>query len=85
MAGVLWLTPDGRIEELRVALGSVAPTVRRLRAAEAAMKGVRPDDDAIQTAVARVSDDVSPIDDLRSTREYRLLVSQRLLAQFLRG
>ncbi len=49
------------------------------------MKGVRPDDDAIQTAVARVSDDVSPIDDLRSTREYRLLVCQRLLAQFLRG
>ena len=39
MAGVLWLTPDGRIEELRVALGSVAPTVRRLRAAEAAHEG----------------------------------------------
>jgi len=83
IAGLLWLTPDGRVDRLRVAVGSVAPTVKRLRAVEAAMQGLRPTESTVLAAVARVAEDISPIDDLRSTKAYRLLVSQRLLAQFL--
>jgi CO/xanthine dehydrogenase FAD-binding subunit len=85
MAGLLWLAPDGRVEEVRVAVGSVAPTVRRLRAAEAAMAGQWPTGEAIARAVAHLEDDIAPIDDLRSTRAYRLRVCQRLLKDFLRS
>jgi CO/xanthine dehydrogenase FAD-binding subunit len=82
-AGLLWLRRDGRVEELRFALGSVAPTVRRLRGAEACVRGQRLTRAVIQEAVRRVAEDVSPIDDVRSTAAYRLAVSRNLLAGFL--
>ena len=82
-AGLLWLSRDGRVEELRFALGSMAPTVRRLRQAEAFVKGKRLTREVAQEACALVSADVSPIDDVRSTAEYRLAVSRNLLFQLL--
>jgi xanthine dehydrogenase small subunit len=84
VAGLLWLTPDGRVEALRVAAGSVAPTVKRLRAVERAMIGVAPTEEAVERALARLTDDIAPIDDIRSTRDYRLLVCRRLVEAFLR-
>ena len=83
VSGLLWLARDGRVEELRFALGSMAPTVRRLRRAEAFVKGQRLTREVVQEACALVSADVSPIDDVRSTAEYRLAVSRNLLFQFL--
>jgi CO/xanthine dehydrogenase FAD-binding subunit len=82
-AGLLWLKRDGTVAELRMALGSMAPTVRRLRSAEAFVKGRRLTPDVVREAVALVSADVSPIDDVRSTAEYRLAVSRNLLFRFL--
>ena len=82
-AGLLWLRHDGTVEELRFALGSMAPTVRRLRSAEACVKGRRLTPDVVREAVALVAKDVSPIDDVRSTAEYRLAVSRNLLFRFL--
>jgi len=84
-AGLLWLKRDGSVEELRFALGSMAPTVRRLRAAEAFVRGRRLDPAVVREAVALVAKDVAPIDDVRSTAEYRLAVSRNLLLQFLEG
>ncbi len=82
-AGLLWLKRDGTVEELRFALGSMAPSVRRLRSAEAFLKGQRLTPAVVREAVALVSEDVSPIDDVRSTAEYRLAVSRNLLFRFL--
>lgn len=82
-SGLLWLKRDGTVDELRFALGSVAPTVRRLRAAEGFVRGKRLDRDVIQEAVRLVAEDVSPIDDVRSTAAYRLAVSRNLLSGFL--
>jgi CO/xanthine dehydrogenase FAD-binding subunit len=84
-AGVLWLERDGRVRELRFALGSVAPTVRRLRAVEAFVAGKKPGRDVIHEAARLVAEDIAPIDDVRSTAEYRLAVSRNLLAGFLSG
>jgi xanthine dehydrogenase small subunit len=84
-AGLLWLAPDGRVREVRLALGSMAPTVRRLRAAEACLTGRTLTPAVIAEASALVAADVSPIDDLRSTAAYRLATSQRLLESFLEG
>jgi CO/xanthine dehydrogenase FAD-binding subunit len=82
-AGLLWLKRDGTVEELRFALGSVAPTVRRLRAAEAYVVGRRLTPDVVRQAAALVAEDITPIDDVRSTAAYRLAVSRNLLVGFL--
>jgi CO/xanthine dehydrogenase FAD-binding subunit len=82
-AGLLWLKRDGTVEELRFAFGSMAPTVRRLRSAEAFVRAKRLTPAVVHEAVALVSADVSPIDDVRSTAEYRLAVSRNLLFRFL--
>jgi CO/xanthine dehydrogenase FAD-binding subunit len=84
-AGLLWLKRDGTVEELRFALGSVAPTVRRLRSSEAFVRGQRLTPAVVREAVSLVARDVSPIDDIRSTAEYRLAVSRNLLLRFLEG
>jgi CO/xanthine dehydrogenase FAD-binding subunit len=84
-AGLLWVRRDGTVEDARLAFGSLAPTVRRLRSAERFLTGRRLDDAAAAGAAALLDDDVSPIDDIRSTRRYRLEASRNLLVRFLRG
>jgi carbon-monoxide dehydrogenase medium subunit len=82
-AGLLWLSSDGRIREARFALGSMAPTVRRLASVEGLLAGKKPTSRLVEQAVGLLERDVSPIDDLRSTRAYRLEVSRNLLRAFL--
>lgn len=68
----------------RVVANSVAPTVRRCPSIEAMLEAgvsVRSPDDF----AAAVGADVSPIDDIRSTAEYRRTVLCRLLYFGLRG
>lgn len=85
VSGRLWLRRDGTVDELRFALGSMAPTARRLPTVEAYVRGKRPTDAVIREACLRVADDVAPIDDVRSTADYRLAVSRNLLASLLRS
>ncbi|MBI4369465.1 MAG: xanthine dehydrogenase family protein subunit M [Elusimicrobia bacterium] len=82
-AGLLWVGQDGTVEELRFALGSMASTVRRLVKAEKFIKGKKLHRDAVEEACRLLKDDVDPIDDVRSTREYRLQISQNILRSFL--
>ncbi|MBI5245707.1 MAG: xanthine dehydrogenase family protein subunit M [Elusimicrobia bacterium] len=84
-AGLLFNGKGGVLAEARLAFGSLAPTVRRLYAAESFLKGRKLDDKTINAAAELMTTDVSPIDDIRSTREYRLVVSRNLLIAFLKG
>lgn len=84
IAAVLRCTPDGVVDELRVAFGSVAPVPVRARNVEAAARGKRLGDAVIAAAAAAVAQDIRPIDDIRSTRDYRLTVAQRLGEETLR-
>jgi carbon-monoxide dehydrogenase medium subunit len=59
--------------------------VRRLRSSEAFVRGQRLTPAVVREAVSLVARDVSPIDDIRSTAEYRLAVSRNLLLRFLEG
>ena len=63
----------------------MAPTVRRLRSVESFLTAKKPTPEVLDEACALLSRDVSPIDDVRSTAEYRLRVSQNLLRAFLLG
>lgn len=73
----------GQITDVRIAFGSVAPMVIRARRTEAALRGRAPDAAAIRDAQNALAQDISPIDDIRSTSRYRLRVAQALLAQSL--
>jgi len=82
LAAVLDL--DGtRVRDARVALGSVAPIVVRCVQAEAALRGQTLDGALSTAAAAALAEDISPIDDVRSTARYRMRVAQNLLIQFL--
>ena len=82
-AGLLWMRRDGSVREMRFALGSMAPTVRRLHHVEDYVQGRKLTARTVEAACAMLEKDVSPIDDLRSTREYRMQVSKNLLRSFL--
>ncbi|QGY00240.1 xanthine dehydrogenase family protein subunit M [Roseovarius faecimaris] len=71
-AGVnLELAEDGTVSAARVAVGAVAPTVRLVPDAGAALVGSKLDDAAIAAMVSAVEAACSPIDDKRGTVEYR--------------
>ena len=55
------------VHDIRIALGSVAPTVVRAARAEAAMRGRAINAETIAASCDALARDISPIDDLRST------------------
>lgn len=67
-----------RGEEVRVAFGSVGPTVVRLRRTERVLSA----GGTLKQAQAVLRGEITPIDDLRSTADYRLEVTANLLADF---
>jgi xanthine dehydrogenase small subunit len=71
VAGVRAPTP-------RFALGSVAPTVVRAYATERALAGGA----SIEQAVLTLGREIAPIDDVRSSADYRNRVAERLLHRF---
>ncbi|HEV8481568.1 MAG TPA: xanthine dehydrogenase family protein subunit M [Candidatus Eisenbacteria bacterium] len=83
-AGLLRLDRDGLVEQVRLAYGSMAPVPLRARAAEEALLDEKLTAPAVARALAALERDLSPIDDIRSDREYRRIVAGNLLEQFLR-
>ena len=77
-------TNNGHIEDVRIALGSVAPIVVRCTQTENALRGQRPDAATAKSAQGSLLREISPIDDIRSTANYRLQVAANLLADFVR-
>lgn len=79
-------TNDGRLTEIRLALGSVAPIPIRCVSTEESLRGRRvaellqPGSNLPETVLAR---EIAPIDDIRSTANYRLKVSLNLFRDFL--
>ena len=71
------------VRDIRLAFGSVAPTVVRAARAEAAIRGRAITHETIAASCDALARDISPIDDLRSTAEYRLRVASNLLEEFL--
>ena len=59
------------VREARLALGAVAPTPMRARAAEASLIGRELDEVVIAAAAAKAVEESRPIDDIRASAEYR--------------
>jgi CO/xanthine dehydrogenase FAD-binding subunit len=73
----------GKIRDIRIALGSVAPTAVRATRTEELLRGERLTAAAIAAAQRALEAEVAPIDDFRSTAVYRRRVARNLLAEFL--
>jgi CO/xanthine dehydrogenase FAD-binding subunit len=75
---------DGVVRDVRIALGSVAPTVVRARAAESVLCGRSLDAQTIAAACEALATDIVAIDDMRSTAQYRQKVAGNLLEHYLK-
>ena len=62
---------DGKCQQARIALGSVAPTPIRVTEAEETLNGQKLDEKTIARAAEAAAESVKPITDVRSTAVYR--------------
>jgi CO/xanthine dehydrogenase FAD-binding subunit len=76
--------PRGRWSEVRLALGSVADRPVRARGTEVFLEGSGPTLQTADGAAETVAAEIRPIDDVRSTAEYRRMVTARILHRIIR-
>jgi CO/xanthine dehydrogenase FAD-binding subunit len=77
------LMDGSTVRDVRIALGSVAPTVVRATRTEETLRGKTLDEAAIAAAAQALISEIAPIDDIRSTARYRGRVAANLLREFL--
>lgn len=78
------LGDDGRVEDVVIALGPVAPRPYRARDAEAVLRGRLPNADAFAEAACVISGDCNPrTSPARATREYRLALIPEMVVRTL--
>ena len=77
------LLRDGIVNEIRLAAASLAPFPARLHKTEATLAGQAITPKLIQNARVTLLNEAQPIDDIRSTAEYRKYVGANLLEEFL--
>ena len=76
-------TAGGAVKDIRIALGSIAPIPLRCTKTEGALRGQRIDQLLLEIGKRELAQEIAPITDLRSTKDYRLRVSLNLPEDFL--
>ena len=76
--------PDAPWRDVHLALGSVAATPVRAAATEAVLEGAIPDERTADRAASTLAGELNPIDDVRSSADYRRAVAARVLHRLLR-
>ncbi|MDL2334472.1 MAG: xanthine dehydrogenase family protein subunit M [Chloroflexota bacterium] len=79
-----WREDGGVWRDVRVSLGSVAATPIRARETEKVLEGAAARQTTADHAAATLAAEIHPIDDVRSTADYRRVVSARILHRLLR-
>jgi len=64
-----------KVTDIRIAMGSIAPTPLRLITVEGFLKNKKIDDELIEEAIKKVREEVNPISDIRASAEYRRYIS----------
>jgi CO/xanthine dehydrogenase FAD-binding subunit len=73
-----------RIEDIRIAVGSVTPTPQRMSEAEAFLKGKSPDEEVLQKASLKVSEMMINRSGIRPTTSYKRPVVEVLFMRAMR-
>ncbi len=84
MAGKAEIDNEKRVQSIRLGVGSVAPTVIRLRQTEALLQNQILTGALIERVREAAVQEVKPITDVRSTEHYRRQIAGNLVAKFLR-
>ncbi len=85
-AAALWLAADGTVAGARIALGGVAEAPQRMSAAEAALTGAQPDDEAFAAAGAAARDAVGEARaDMLASAEHRRRLAAVVVERALRA
>lgn len=84
VAFVLTFAADDVVEDARITLGSVAPTIVRARTVEDYLRGKRLDAATCIEAGRLVSGDAAPIGDVRGSASYRRATLESLVSEGLR-
>jgi carbon-monoxide dehydrogenase medium subunit len=71
VAVALDLAADGACRRARVVVAACAPTPLRARRAESILEGSRLDAETVERAARAASEEITPIDDVRSSARYR--------------
>ncbi|HEX6127702.1 MAG TPA: xanthine dehydrogenase family protein subunit M [Candidatus Limnocylindria bacterium] len=80
-----WVPGEGGAwTDVRLALGSMAATPVRARRTESVLEGNAPSAEVADRAVTELGAELTPIDDVRSTADYRRTVAGRVLRRLLR-
>ena len=74
---------DGVVDDVRLAMGSVAPVPLRLSGTERVIRGGRIKPELLELASKTAATEIRPIGDIRSTARYRAAVAGNLVAEFL--
>jgi len=83
LAAVLKVSPSGTVEKVRLAWGSVGPTVVTSAPVEKALTGRPLSMETLKKAGELAQNAVSPIDDVRAGASYRRLVAGNLLRRLI--
>jgi CO/xanthine dehydrogenase FAD-binding subunit len=78
------IAAEARWEDVRLALGSVADRPIRATATEAVLTGASPTPETADAAAEALAAEIVPIDDVRSTADYRRAVAARVLHRMIR-
>jgi len=84
LAGRLLFATDGTVRDVRLVLASVAPCTLRAVHTEDLIRRRALTPDVIEEAARAIQDEIQPIDDIRSTEDYRRRVTSNLVRDFLR-
>jgi CO/xanthine dehydrogenase FAD-binding subunit len=75
---------NGEWRDVRLALGSVADRPIRARGTEDVLEGAAPTPETADAAAEALAGEIHPIDDVRSTADYRRVVAARSLHRMVR-
>ncbi|WP_339822543.1 xanthine dehydrogenase small subunit [Sulfitobacter dubius] len=83
VCGCMSITGNGtEILTARIAFGGMAATPKRAAAAEAALVGQPWSEDTIRKAMEAMTDDFTPLSDMRASASYRMEAAQNMLLRY---
>ena len=85
MAAARVVTSDGRIEQAAVAVGACSAVAQRLSGLEQALVGLRPGREIEDAVAGDGFAELSPIDDVRGSADYRRAAAREIVSRALAG
>jgi len=84
-ATALVTVADGSVTDARIAITALAPTIKRVADAEAALVGTDGGAAAIEPAAAAAAAGTSPISDVRGSADYRIAMAEVIARRAITG